>query len=218
MSSSILSSCSRLLKEQLTMDRKFIEFCNRKFLLNEDRKLVVDLMDTEGSLEVDTEGNLGNTTQKVLQKDVPANLKNVDWVKLMDPNNGIPPDVCFKIMESPQTAINTENKVKGEVLAHKYLLAASSDLFRSWFFNNSNPLPISNIQSQQIEMIQLECSSLKAYKVMINYIYGKYPNLTGTDKICEMFEIAYLAERFAISGLEKEYRTAMFLYFRGRPK
>ena len=130
-SSSILSSCSRLLKKQLTTNRKFIEFCNGKSLLNEDLKLVADLMNTDGSLEVDTGGNLGNTTHEALQNDVPANLENVDWIKLMDPNNGIPPDVCFKIMESPQTAINTENKVKGEVLAHKYLLAASSDLFRS---------------------------------------------------------------------------------------
>ena len=54
--------------------------------------------------------------------------------------------------------------------------------------------------------------------MIINYIYGKYPNLIGTDKVCEMFEIADLAERFAISGLKREYKTALFLYFRGGSK
>ena len=109
-SSSILSSCSRLLKKQLTTNRKFIEFCDGKSLLNEDLKMVADLMNTDGSLEVDTGGNLGNTTHEALQNNVPANLENVDWIKLMDPNNGIPPDICFKIMESPQSVINTENE------------------------------------------------------------------------------------------------------------
>ena len=49
---------------------------------------------------------------------------------------------------------------------------------------------------------------------MINYIYGKYPTLRGAEEICELFEIVDLAERFTISGLEEEYKTAMFLYFR----
>ena len=52
--------------------------------------------------------------------------------------------------------------------------------------------------------------------MMIDYIYGKYPTLRGAGEICEIFEIINLAERFKISGLEEEYRTAMFLYFRER--
>ena len=53
---------------------------------------------------------------------------------------------------------------------------------------------------------------------MINYMYGKCPTLRGADEICEMFEIVDLAERFTVSGLEEEYKTAMFLYFRERPR
>ena len=49
---------------------------------------------------------------------------------------------------------------------------------------------------------------------MIDYIYGKYPTLKGAEEICEIFEIINLAERFKITGLEEEYRTALFLYFR----
>ena len=59
---------------------------------------------------------------------------------------------------------------------------------------------------------------IKTFKVTINYIYQKYPNLIGTDNVCEMFEIADPAERFAISGLKREYKTALFLYFRERSK
>ena len=52
-------------------------------------------------------------------------------------------------------------------------------------------------------------------KVMIDYSYGKYPTFRGAGEICEI-ELINLAERFQISGLEEEYRTALFLYFRER--
>ena len=64
--------------------------------------------------------------------------------------------------------------------------------------------------------IEIVGTSLNAFRVMIDYIYGKFPTLRGAAEISEIFEIINLAEWFEIEGLEEEYRTAMFLYFRER--
>ena len=69
-----------------------------------------------------------------------------------------------------------------------------------------------------IEIVQVVCSSLGAFKVMVDYLYGKFPTLRGAQQICEIFEIIDLADRFGAEGLEEEYRTALFLYFRERPR
>jgi len=248
-STSVLSSCSKLLKELLATDAELAEFCDRRLQFDDDRKLVTDLMEMGDGLEADNEDDIGNIIQELFQSDEPknvevnkegppANLGDVNWIELMDPNNGVPPDVCFKIVESPCDVLKKETRIAGEVFAHKYLLAAISDFFRERFFNCSESRPSSshlshhndgslvermseeniNEKEELIETIQIECSSLNAFKVMINYMYGKYPTLRGADEICEMFEIMDLAERFTVSGLEEEYRTAMFLYFRERPR
>lgn len=249
-STSVLSSCSKLLKELLATDAELAEFCDKRLQFDDDRKLVTDLMEMGGDLQADNEDDIGNIIQELFQSDEPkkvevskeggppANLGDVNWIELMDPNNGVPPDVCFKIVESPCDVLKKETRIAGEVFAHKYLLAAISDFFRERFFKCSETRPSSsdlshhiddsldggmgdeNIDEKEelIETIQIECSSLNAFKVMINYMYGKYPTLRGADEICEMFEIMDLAERFTVSGLEEEYRTAMFLYFRERPR
>ena len=219
-SDSILSSCSKLLKRLLATDAELTESCNRELQSDIDRKLVIDLIRMEDDLEL--KHDVKDSTQELPRNKKsqekgpdkeapPANLTEVNWVELRDPNNGIPPDVCFKIIEPSRKVLKEETKIAGEVLAHKYLLAACSESFKRMFFDHYEP---NSSPCHLIETIQLECSSLSAFKVMINYIYGKYPTLRGAEEICELFEIVDLAERFTISGLEEEYKTAMFLYFR----
>ena len=219
-SDSILSSCSKLLKKLLATDAELTESCNRELQSDIDRKLVIDLIRMEDDLEL--KHDVRDSTQELPRNKKPqekgpdkeappANLREVNWVELRDPNNGIPPDVCFKIIEPSREVLKEETKIVGEVLAHKYLLAACSESFKRMFFDHYEP---KSSPCHLIETIQLECSSLSAFKVMINYIYGKYPTLRGAEEICELFEIVDLAERFTISGLEEEYKTAMFLYFR----
>merc|ERR1712032_1052198 len=75
-----------------------------------------------------------------------------------------------------------------------------------------------HVKQTGVEDITVVCSSVGAFQVMIDYLYGKFPTLRGAEEICEIFEIVDLAERFKVVGLEDEYRTAMFLYFRERPR
>ena len=64
----------------------------------------------------------------------------------------------------------------------------------------------------------IEDSSLSAFKIMIDYIYGRFPKLRGreAEDICEIFEIENLADQYKIAGLKEEYRASMLLYLRYR--
>ena len=73
----------------------------------------------------------------------------------------------------------------------------------------------SNIQSKEII---IEDSSVRAFKTMVDFIYGRFPRLRSGSDICEMFEIENVAERFRVNGLKEEYKSSMILYFRHRYK
>jgi len=259
-STSVLLACSRLLKDLLDSEPGSRDF-RRKFGRSQDKNLIANLMKMEeAGVEVEEDpDDIGSVMKELFQGDdpskvakvvqePPANLNSVNWIDLMDPGFGIPPDVCFRIIESAVEKNNNNISAKefaGEVFAHKYLLAASSDAFKDKFFSSDTSAeqslkhsrssdPVSDEDEGMgeeefeeddlekvdvgIEVVEVECSSLNAFKVMINYMYGKYPTLRGAEEICEIFEIVDLAERFEVSGLEEEYRTAMFLYFREMPR
>jgi len=174
----------------------------------------------------------------------PATLASVAWVDLLAAASPLPPDVCFRVTETAGEANNNCARVAGEVLAHKCFLAATSHIFRRRFFpteeEGRGKVEECKVEQEKctvemeeaveesdlrevrkdkgIETVQVVCSSLGAFKVMVDYLYGKYPTLRGAEQICEIFEIIDLAERFGAEGLEEEYRTAMFLYFRERPR
>merc|ERR550517_2186263 len=105
---------------------------------------------------------------------------------------------------------NAERRVPtfvGEIKAHKFLLASCSEVFKECLLNPSNSL---------INEIHIEDSSLSAFKIMVDFIYGKFPKLRGRADICEIFEIENLADQYRIDGLKEEYRTSMLLYLRYR--
>ena len=138
-------------------------------------------------------------------------LKNVDWFNFLESDSEIPPDVTFEIRTLKTPA---SNEIIGVIKAHKFHLSVVSPVFRDIFFGEKL-LPNSDIVGEVTEnKVEIVGPSFKAFKVMIDYMYGKYPSLRGASEICEIFEIINLADQFSIEGLEEEYRTAMFLYFR----
>jgi len=278
-SNSVLLTCSRILKKNQE-SRAPLQFPH-------DEALVAHLLSREEPVPGD-EDELGCALHDLFNEKgpprlkvatPPQNLTSVNWMDLLEPTSRIPADVSFKIIERPNNNEGEgEEKVKGEVRAHKYYLATVSDTFKSLFFgtpecqschtealdycdNKSFNLceegsigvhkfkmrSEESIEGKEefegewkavskqicdrgggggdddmnqngVEDIKVVCSSVGAFQVMIDYLYGKFPTLRGAEEICEIFEIVDLAERFKVVGLEDEYRTAMFLYFRERPR
>jgi len=268
-SNSVLLNCSRVLKKNQ-------EGFATLQLSQEDQALVGHLMAIEDPLHIE-EDELGSALHELFKVQSPSsgrvpttppNLSMVNWMDFVEPNSPIPPDVCFRIVERPNNNEGEgEGKVMGEVQAHKYYLAAVSDIFKSLFFgrevapSSCQPEAVGNYDiydstppaetkelrtffpghielgdrlgdyskavtsrdyvisdKEGVENVNIACSSVDAFKVMIDYMYGKFPTLRGAEEICELFEIVDLAERFKVIGFEEEYRTAMFLYFREGPK
>jgi len=261
-SNSVLLTCSRFLKRN--RESPFLHF-------PQDEALVAHLL-SMGEPAAGVEDELGCAMHELFNElcppkskvPPPQNLENVNWMDLLEPTSEIPADVCFKIIErlNNNEGEEEEGRVMGEVRAHKYLLAAVSNTFKSWFFgqeeiqaldycdNKSFHLcdqkcpdavkkfkmqckmfkgavpgqicdkkgEVEYVKQTGVEDINIVCSSVSAFQVMIDYLYGKFPTLRGAEEICEIFEIVDLAEKFKVIGLEDEYRTAMFLYFRERPR
>jgi len=227
-SNQLLIRCSDFLKLILKTDEDIASFCNSFVRYPEDQQMVLDLlnMSDEYSDALDIEVMVVDECDQFKVVEVSPVfsrmcLKNVNWKEFLAPDSEIPQDVTFEIIELPKySGISTENKVViGEIKAHKYFLATISKVFKDQFFGEaeaSNQNIDQLNQSNTEDRIEIVGPSYNAFKVMIDYIYGKYPTLRGAGEICEIFEIINLAERFQISGLEEEYRTALFLYFRER--
>ena len=137
-------------------------------------------------------------------------LKYVAWVNLLDTNTTLPPDVTFKFFEMKSSHRGgKEEEVRqyvGEVKAHKLLLACCSQVFKEKFFNSNN----------DVNELIVEDSSIRAFKIMVDFIYGRFPKLRGGPDICEMFEIVNVADKYRVAGLKEEYKSSMLLYFRYR--
>jgi len=221
-SNQLLSKCSDYLKLILKTDEDLDNFCNSFVHCPYDHQVVLDLL-RKG--ETDEENIvLQSTSDDELDKvDVtPPSLlkmclKNVNWLEFLTPDSEIPPDITFRIIELPKCGIieaaETGSKVVGELKAHKYYLSTISEVFKEQFFSGAAEYG-KHEDSNNDEVVEIIGPSFNAFKVMIDYIYGKYPTLRGAEEICEIFEIINLQDRFKIWGLEEEYRTALFLYFR----
>jgi len=219
-SSQLLTRCSEFLKLLLKTDKDIAAFCSSFVRYPEDQQMVLDLLNMSDKHEddLDIDVDIFDQTKVVVEPSPLLSrmcLKNVNWLEFLVPNSEIPTDVTFKILGLPKynTLDVMENRVVvGEIKAHKYYLATSSSVFKDLFFSITKD----NGDDESEEKIEITGQSFNAFKVMVDYIYGKYPTLRGAEEICEIFEIINLAERYNISGLEEEYRTAMFLYFRER--
>ena len=140
-------------------------------------------------------------------------LSSLSWVEFLNEDSSLPSDITFKFYEKTKT-LDGEGKMVdvkkfvGQVKAHKLLLASCSQVFKESFFNPS-------LKDTTDELV-IEDSSLRAFRIMIDFIYGRFPKLRGGPDICEMFEIENVADRYRVAGLKEEYKSSMLLYFRYR--
>ena len=137
-------------------------------------------------------------------------LSNVSWVKFLNTDAGLPHDITFKFYEKMKATAEGNDELRvgkfvGEIKAHKFLLASCSEVFKERLLHSSNSL---------INELHIEDSSYSAFKIMIDFMYGKFPRLRGRADICEIFEIENLADQYRIDGLKEEYRASMLLYLR----
>jgi len=226
-SNQLITKCSDFLKLILNTDDDLADFCDLFVRSPEDQQMVLDLL----NMEVEVDGKEDPLDLDLIYVDeldqneiivalpmlLRMCLKNVNWLDFLAHDSEVPPDVTFEIFELSKYNDISDNKVViGEIKAHKYYLATVSEVFKEQFFSKASIPKIDIIGDSIDDKIKIVGPSFNAFKVMIDYIYGKYPTLRGADEICEIFEIINLAERYKISGLEEEYRTALFLYFRER--
>ena len=138
-------------------------------------------------------------------------LRNVCWVNFLNGETDLPVDITFKFYEKTQAneGGGEAGRFVGEIKAHQFLLASCSEVFKERFFNSLNLQP---------KEIIVEDSSVRAFKTMVDFIYGRFPRLRSGSDICEMFEIENVAEKFRVNGLKEEYKSSMILYFRHRYK
>ena len=137
-------------------------------------------------------------------------LKNVCWVNFLKSETDLQADITFQFFEKTKTNDGgvdggETRKFVGCIKAHKFLLASCSESFKDSFFNSSN---------LQTDEIIIEDCSIRAFRIMVDYIYGRFPRLRAGSDICEIFEIENVAEKFRIVGLKQEYKSSMMLYFR----
>ena len=90
-----------------------------------------------------------------------------------------------------------EEETKETVKAHKYLLAQKSPVFKAMLFG---PL--------QENRIQIKGTSLKLFKLLIDFMYEEAINVSGLD-LCQQFEIYNLGEMYDVAGLKLLASEAM---------
>jgi len=90
-------------------------------------------------------------------------------------------------------------KVKGEIKAHKYILAASSPVFKAMFFG---------LMKENKDVIEVKETSYEAFKKLVEYIY--HVDIECKDiSIVELYDIVNLAERYDMPKLKEELKVQM---------
>jgi len=128
---------------------------------------------------------------------------------------GIPFDVTFHIVEAEDDTEEEHNKgvkrvkrskrvkiakaLKGKMKAHRYILAASSPVFKAMFYG---PMKESK------DVIEVKETSYEAFKKLLEYIY--HVDIECKDiSIVELYELVNLAERYDMPKLKKELKIQM---------
>ena len=130
---------------------------------------------------------------KVIKNMAESILNQTEIVKYLDKDSELPPNIEFKIYD------RREEKVVGQLNAHKMVLGMVSPVFRCGFFKMKN-------HDMVTEEIVIRDTSLPAFKAMIDMIYKKETVATilnGLDR-CEMFETLNLSERYDIPSMKKD--------------
>jgi len=117
----------------------------------------------------------------------------------------IPFDVTFQVVVAEGNTVTEKGldkgvkKVKGEIKAHKYILAASSSVFKGMFFG---PMKESK------DVIDVKETTVEAFKKLIEYIYQV--DIECRDiSLVELYDIVNLAELYNIPKLTEELKIQM---------
>jgi len=130
---------------------------------------------------------------------------------------GIPFDVTFEIVEADDNTLTDEEldkgvkrvkrikrvtrakKAQGEIRAHKFILAASSPVFKAMFFG---PMKESK------DVIEVKGTSFEAFKRLLEYIYHVDIECKNIS-IFELYDIVNLAEMHDMPKLKEELTIQM---------
>jgi len=128
-------------------------------------------------------------------------------ILFQDPTgNGMPFDVTFVIVEADTSNFRAEEGLdKGvtkdarEIKAHKYILAASSSVFKSMFFGS---------MKESKNVIEVRETTFEAFKKLIEYIY--HVDIECKDIILDdLYDIVNLAELYDMPSLMEELKIQM---------
>lgn len=114
-----------------------------------------------------------------------STIYTVEWMKFLDQDSAVPPDVTFSVIQSSGIY---------RVKAHKLVLAAVSPVFRKMFYGEQ----IFTEEEEEIEITDSECF---AFQKMINYVYSKNNLILSSMDIQESFETLKVGDKYDLTEL-----------------
>ena len=128
-------------------------------------------------------------------------LAEIDWKQFLKPGSEQPPDVSFSITDKDERALSKELSgvtltQKPVVLAHKFLLAGASPVFRRQFLGSLK---------DNSDVVLIKETTLEAFKTMIDYLYNPPgQNFTLNHMGCpqDLCEVYNIAERYQLENLK----------------
>merc|ERR1711962_316248 len=128
-----------------------------------------------------------------------------DWRQFLTLDSELPPDVTFNIIERvtfTATGIQEEQKTS-QTVAHKFLLAGCSPVFRKQFFG---------ALKETGDIVEIKETTAEAFNLMISYIYkapGSKISLKHiTSPVC-LYDILNLAEKYELPSLKDIIEDAL---------
>ena len=123
-------------------------------------------------------------------------VRNANWESFLSEESEVPPDVFFLVHE--------EDGGSARIGAHRLVLAAVSPVFKRMFFG-----PMKETK----EVMEVEDTSAKAVRAMIDYIYGPDDHVAireAIKDISSLFELYALADMYDILNLKT--KIMVYLY------
>eukprot|EP00092_Neocalanus_flemingeri_P023111 GFUD01025059.1.p1 GENE.GFUD01025059.1~~GFUD01025059.1.p1 ORF type:complete len:420 (-),score=110.22 GFUD01025059.1:138-1397(-) len=135
-------------------------------------------------------------------------LNKVDWAGFLQSNSPVPTDITFSVREladeSPSSpAFETSGRTPSPpttFTAHKFLLAAVSPVFATQFFGS---LPESRSE------IVLTDVKARAFRSMLEFVYGEKVTIVEESDIEELFNILYVAHKYYVAAFEEKIKEKL---------
>ena len=122
-------------------------------------------------------------------------LREANWKSFLSEESEVPSDVFFLVHE--------EDGGSARIGAHRLLLAGVSPVFKRMFFG-----PMKETK----EVMEVEDTSAKAVRAMIDYIYGPYDEVAieeAMEDTSTLFELYALGDMYDILNLKTEIMDSL---------